>query len=521
MVDKNMFSTAPSEARIRLLPQADTLNNANAPAYTFRAAHALAQLAATGCFNGTYYAGQKDQLEEVLELAKEVEPELLAKIAVYARERSYMKDMPAVLLAVLCTKSPKHFEQVFDRVIDSGKMLRNFIQVVRSGVTGRRSLGSLPKKLIKKWLAEQSDDSLFKQSVGTSPSMKDVIKMVHPHPKTQSRSALYRYFLGNDVVRGELPPLVQRYLAFKEKETEEVPPVPFELLTSLDLGTKEWSSIARNASWHMTRMNLNTFQRHGVFEDRELVELLSSRLRDENLIRKGKVFPYQLLAAFQSATEIPFELKEALQDAMEIATENVPSFGGRVVVCPDVSGSMSSPVTGFRAGSTTSVRCVDVAGLVGSTVLRQNPDARVLPFEFRVCSLELNSRDSVMTNSRRLAEIGGGGTKCSAPLELLNQEGAKVDLVIFVSDNESWVNSNPRGRSTEFLEQWEILKIRNPNAKLVCIDIQPYTTTQAPDRDDILNIGGFSDNVFEVIAGFSRGDSSDGHWLSTIEKTEI
>lgn len=36
-----------------------------------------------------------------------------------------------------------------------------------------------------------------------------------------------------------------------------------------------------------------------------------------------------------------------------------------------------------------------------------------------------------------------------------------------------------------------------PGAKLICIDLQPYTTTQAPDRSDILNVGGFSDVVFQ------------------------
>ena len=41
-----------------------------------------------------------------------------------------------------------------------------------------------------------------------------------------------------------------------------------------------------------------------------------------------------------------------------------------------------------------------------------------------------------MTNAARLAEIGGGGTACSAPLAKLNREKAKVDLVLIVSDNE-------------------------------------------------------------------------------------
>ena len=41
--------------------------------------------------------------------------------------------------------------------------------------------------------------------------------------------------------------------------------------------------------------------------------------------------------------------------------------------------------------------------------------------------------------------------------------------------------------------------------KLVCIDVQPYTTTQAPERSDVLNVGGFSDAVFHVVAS-SLGD---------------
>ena len=36
------------------------------------------------------------------------------------------------------------------------------------------------------------------------------------------------------------------------------------------------------------------------------------------------------------------ELREALQDAMEIALENVPAIDGKVYVFPDISGSMHS-----------------------------------------------------------------------------------------------------------------------------------------------------------------------------------
>jgi len=53
--------------------------------------------------------------------------------------------------------------------------------------------------------------------------------------------------------------------------------------------------------------------------------------------------------AFTSADEsVPGAVREALQDAMEVATENVPAVPGQVFICPDVSGSMQSPVTGHR-----------------------------------------------------------------------------------------------------------------------------------------------------------------------------
>ena len=37
-----------------------------------------------------------------------------------------------------------------------------------------------------------------------------------------------------------------------------------------------------------------------------------------------------------------------LQDAMEIAIKNLPKFARKVYVCPDVSGSMSSPASFIR-----------------------------------------------------------------------------------------------------------------------------------------------------------------------------
>jgi len=514
MANKNLFKSIAGA----FIPATNAVNEANAPAYELSPKQMLAQYAATGCLNTTYYAGADEQLATVVELCRRVEPEFIAKTAVFARKRGHMKDMPALLCAVLAVRDRELLATVFPQVIDNGRMLRTFVQILRSGVVGRRSLGTAPRRLVREWLDRQGDAELFAASVGQSPSIADIVKMVHPKPKTASRTALYGYLIDRDHDANALPDVVRNFEAYKAGETRQMPEVPFQMLTALDLGTKEWTTIARNAPWQMTRMNLNTFARHGVFDQSGMPRLVANRLRDRTTISKARAFPYQLMIAYRMADEsVPAIVRDALEDAMEIATHNVPAFPGKVYVLPDVSGSMGSPVTGHRKGSTTAVRCIDVAALVAASILRRNREAEVLPFEHGVVSLRLSPRDSIMTNAQKLASIGGGGTNCSAPLALLNKRKATGDLVVFVSDNESWMDAG-RGRGTATMTEWAAFKKRNPNARLVCIDVQPYGTTQAAERDDILNIGGFSDQVFDVIAEFAAGRLDSDHWVGVIEK---
>ena len=169
-----------------------------------------------------------------------------------------------------------------------------------------------------------------------------------------------------------------------------------------------------------------------------MTNVIADRLRDPKAVAKARVFPYQLMIAYTMASanaDIPKEVCDALQDAMEIATANVPEFEGKVYVFPDISGSMHSAVTGYQRGATTVVRCIDVA--------------------------------------------------------------------------------------TETMKEWANFRQRNPEARMVCIDVQPYATVQAKERPDILNIGGFSDHVFDLISELARGELNADHWIGVIESLTL
>ncbi|MHB8577174.1 MAG: RNA-binding protein [Dehalococcoidia bacterium] len=534
MASRTLFASA----RFRDAKAEFAVNEAGGSAYRLEPRAALAQYACTGTLSQTFYADAQTELTTLLNLCAEVgDPEYVAQTAVYARERGFMKDAPATLLAALV--SPRQvpwesqqranacFELAFPRVIDNGRMLRTFVQIVRSGVLGRKSLGSLPRRLIVQWLNQATDWQLWNASVGTAPSLRDVLRMVRPTPPNQQRAALYHYLAASKRDQpGALPDQIAAFDRFVAGEpADRVPDGPFELRLGLEkLTPAHWRQIAIDATWQQTRANLNTFARHGVFDDLEVVGAIAAKLRDPAQIGRAKVLPYQILAATVMVLNAPKAIRDALADAVMLATANVPTFGGQVVVCPDLSGSMHSPLTGQRGSGTTAVECIDGAALITYAVLQRNPGARVLPFTTEVHPLELTA-STPLAEVSRLFHTVQGGTAISAPLTHLNANGPRPDVVLIVSDNQSWMDTrllaggvpptDSAGQRlnispvTEALRQWDLIRRGNGEAKLICVDLAPNATTQAFERRDVLNVGGFSDAVFELVARFASGEGTD------------
>lgn len=98
----------------------------------------------------------------------------------------------------------------------------------------------------------------------------------------------------------------------------------------------------------------------------------------------------------------------------------------------------------------------------------------------------------------------------------------KPNLVIYVSDNESWLDSGHYGRfggnATATMEEFNKLRRVRKDAKMICIDLAANAHTQAPSRENILNVGGFSDAVYDVIGNWTKGQ---GTFIDTIEKIDL
>lgn len=539
MANKSLFSPPPRPVvkpgvKPLITPVATTRNLAGGKAYSTEARHQLAQYAATGTLSNTFYASAKEHLDTLLGIVEKVDSEFIAKVALYSREFGRMKDMPALLCATLAARHENELlGKVFPLVIDNGKMVRNFLQILNSRKLGRRSIAHFPRRLLVQWFATRTDKQLIAASVGTSPTFRTLVQLVHPTSMAPggsdvesdavriARRALIGYLAGWRADVKVLPPELKALDHFYKNPGKGITPpqVPFELLTSIEMSAKQWQTVGERMSWTQLRMNLMSLHRHGALTG-GYAKYVAEKLANEELIRATKPFPYQILSAYLEAEAggLPPAIIKALHDAMEIACENIPVLEGRLYVMPDVSGSMSSPITGHRAGSTSSMSCGLVASLLTAALVRKNPEATVLAFDDRTHLKTIKGDKSIIETTKALA-FQGGGTNCAAPLSWINTKKAAVDTAVMISDNESWVQLGGRHRSsgTDMMGQWNLIKQRNVDARLACIDLVPNTSVQAVDREDILNIGGFSDTVFTVLGHFASGKLEGRTWTDLIE----
>jgi 60 kDa SS-A/Ro ribonucleoprotein len=544
------------------LPQANAVNEAGGRAYKLEPKHALAQVAATGTFGNAFYSTAETQLNEVLKLIDEVDDNrYLAKLALYAREKAFMKDMPAALLVALSVRDTELMHRVFDRVVDNGRVLRTVFQMIRSGRfrnstvkneagRGRVGLSSSVQRAFQRWLNTASVGKLLSASIGNDPSLRDILRMARPTPKDNARRAMFGWLTDKSIdkwapaTEADLPVEVQSLIAYRNSESKEAQAliaggldnVRWDLLADAAKGPKVWAALARKMGPQALRMNLNTLLRHDVFNlerlsqsSSNMVEYVADRIADESEIRRSKQFPYQYFAAYLNADDnVPQKIKTALHKAAEIACGNVPELPGPVVIGLDTSGSMSSAVTGHRGhGATSKMRCIDVAAMFAAAILRRNPDSVVIPFDTSAYDAKIDPNDSILSIAERLAKYGGGGTDCSLPLVAANQRHAKRKFagVVLVSDNESWIGTGRHG-STRVMTAWEAFvanqrKLAGKEAapKLINIDLQPYQTVQACERADIMNIGGFSDSVFNVISAFLADNNQ--RFVAEVEAIEL
>lgn len=217
-------------------------------------------------------------------------------------------------------------------------------------------------------------------------------------------------------------------------------------------------------------------------------------------------------------------IHRALEKALTVSTENLETIPGRTLIAVDVSGSMTCPIS-----SKSTVKCSEIAGLLGAMASRICEDAAVCYFDYSggwscvsndgYIVEHYGKYDSILEICKKHS-FNGGGTQMDLPMKfaLEKDKSARLkpfDRVIYFSDNVC--NHSSYGLKTVQSMVDKYRDTYNPDFWVHGVDMQGYGTQQFCGKNFNL-IAGWSEKVLDFILLAEKGI---GSLVQTIEEYQM
>lgn len=244
---------------------------------------------------------------------------------------------------------------------------------------------------------------------------------------------------------------------------------------------------------------------------KDTVEKLCALLSNGELIKKGKIMPYQIDIANTIIQNLPLSENErkvltALEKGLELSIPNLKEvFTGRNLVIIDMSGSMSFSCV-VLGRSRTSVSCSRKASLLGAIIAKAT-NADVIVFGSTAKYLQYNPTESVFSLALKWNYPTMGGTDLSVAWNLASQK--EYDRVFILSDNECNIG-NTYDSYKNYVE-----KAGNPY--VYTIDLASYGTTMLAGPK-VKYFYGYGLEMFEDII---NSEFNPEHHISKVKEIKI
>jgi 60 kDa SS-A/Ro ribonucleoprotein len=495
-----------------------TTNHEGAKAYQLSPKMELYSAVVTTALSDLNYEKADERLARIRELIAKNDAEFVARLAVYAREKMYLRSIPLVLaveLAKIATGNgivSKMVTRIIQRADELTEIL-SYYQAANARTTGTKKLGQLSKQ-IQKGVADafnKFDEYQFAKynRDGATIKLRDALFLAHPKAKDDAQQAIFNKIAAKTLDTPytwevELSVLGQKKFANETEKKAAFQAKWEELVASGNLG---YMALMRNLR-NIVEANVNA----------ATIEKVCATLTDAHQVAKSKQLPFRFLAAHRELKTIESQYTTAILTALEgaavAATVNMKGFSmdTRVVIACDVSGSMQKVVSakskvtfydiGLMLGMMLQSKCRNVeTGMFGDTW-------KVIPV----------SANNILANVdafyKREGEVGYS-TNGYLVLDDLTKRNKIVDKVMLFTDCQMW-NSNYGNHNFE--ASWMKYKKIAPNAKLYLFDLSGNGTTPLQlQANGVHFIAGWSDKIFEVLAAMEVGSDA----LAEIEKIEL
>jgi 60 kDa SS-A/Ro ribonucleoprotein len=445
----------------------------------------------------SYYESDEEHLAAVVQrfdAAADEDPEFVLKLAAYARQELYLRDIPQVLL-VLAANDDRFKDDSNESLIrEWAPAIIQRMDETATALAVHDDLfgGTAPWPLrrgIEDALVETADAyTLGKYTLSRREvTLHDVFNRVHPEPADAEQEALFERFM-----RGDLD------------DYPDVEPLPspntWETVISERGNTQDaWETLIEDDEYTLpifaSIRNLRNMLEAGVDP-----ELIVSHL-DLEAVRHAPLYPFRYYQAYTALQEAGIQapaVERWLEDAIDVAVEHVPDGLGETFVAVDLSGSMDATLS--RQGT---LRRKEIGSLFGAILADRG--ARVGGFgdDFREVGMHVDA--PVLQRQEALLGIDeavGHSTNGWKALRYLREEQIAMDRIVVFTDMQIWDSAGWTVDGDHTVrEQFDAYREAvAPDASLYLIDLAAYGDLVTPEGyENVYNVSGWSEEILDFL----------------------
>jgi hypothetical protein len=351
--------------------------------------------------------------KNIAELIPTIHPSLVSQIAVQARYEQKLRHVPLFI----CREMAKHdshkgfVANTLAEVINRPDELTEFLSLYWKD-NGKKTLSAQVKRGLSSAFGKFNEYQLAKYNRKKEVCLRDVLRLVHPSPKNQEQSDLWKRLLSDSLAT---PDTWEVHLS-KATSPEEKRSVWENLINTNKLGATAFLKNMRN----MISVNVAP-----------------------SLIRKGLAsmnVEMLLPLDFFKAADYAKDYMREIEDAMYRCLASYKKLPGKSVFVVDVSGSMATQISnkstfsrmdaGIAMAILASEMCesISVYATAGSDGLRTHSTQKIKPYRGFALGQEIRNK---------VRSLGGGGIFTRQCLEYIKtQEAEAPDRIIVFSDSQ-------------------------------------------------------------------------------------
>lgn len=516
-----------------------TTNYEGAKAFKLDAMTELYSAVCTASLQPKFYVGEvSKQLQQLRKLIRSVSPEMVAKLAVYAREKMHLRSVPLVLAVELAKihKDDALVGKLTERVIQRADELYEILSYYKQANPGTKELsGGRVKSLFKiskglkrgiaKAFSKFDEYQFGKYNRDTDIKLRDAMFITHPKPPS-GKIELYKK-IADDTLSTPFTwetVLTDRMAEARKgiKATKLSEPAANAILARTKKLAWEELIASKKVGYMALLRNLRNIMEAVVSEEHS--HMVLDYLSNKEAVERSRQLPFRFYSAYKEIVGLKSwnvnQVTEALETAMKYSVANIKGFDAdsKVLIACDMSGSMQYPLH-----PKSKVRYYEIGLVLG--MLLQFKCAKAMTGLFgKEWRMETFWKDNILKNSHAFAGMMGCVGHATNGWKILDwaiKEKVGFDKVAFFTDCQWWDSTTEviyGGASKRAVDYWRKYKELFPDAKAYYFDLKGYGTTPLfVNEMDVHLIGGWSDRIFEVLDAVEQGSTA----IAEIKKVEL